>query len=164
MEALNSIGPGLDIAQVIQLAIAPVFTVAAIAGILNVLSTRLGRVIDRARIVETRIPHAKSDDQRRILHAEAELHWHRIRVIHRAIQLSVSGVLMICLVIVALFVGQFVSINLSTLIAVLFVVAMLSVILGLIFLLFEIGLATKRMRLGIETVLQGTENDIQDRE
>lgn len=154
MQAINSMAAGFEIGQVIQLAITPVFTVAAIAGLLAVLSTRLGRIIDRARIIESRIPHARTDEQRQLLSAEAASSWFRIRVIHRAIQLSVSGALMICLVIVALFVGQFVSVNLSTLIATLFVLAMLSIIAGLICLLVEIGHATRRMRQGIEAALE----------
>ena len=36
-----------SIASVIQLAVAPVFLLAGIAGLLGVLSTRLGRIIDR---------------------------------------------------------------------------------------------------------------------
>ena len=40
-----------NIAVVIQLAVAPVFLLAGIAGMLNVLSVRLGRVVDRARVV-----------------------------------------------------------------------------------------------------------------
>ena len=37
------------IAGVIQLSVAPVFLLAGIAGMLNVLSVRLGRVVDRAQ-------------------------------------------------------------------------------------------------------------------
>lgn len=157
MDIFAPVGSGLEIGRVIQLAITPVFTVAAIAGLLSVLSTRLARVIDRARLVEARIPGASSEEQRELLCAEAASQWLRIRTIHRAIQLSVAGALMICLVIVALFVGQFVTVNLSTLIAVLFVLAMLSVITGLLFLLYEIGHATRRMRQGIEAAVQGIE-------
>ena len=59
------------LAQVIQLAVAPVFLLAGIAGLLGVLSTRLGRIIDRARVIERRIPSAKRDEQRELLQAEA---------------------------------------------------------------------------------------------
>lgn len=156
MDLIDSITPGFEIGRVIQLAIAPVFTVAAIAGILSVLSMRLGRIIDRARVVEARIPHARDEEQRELLHTEADSNWYRFRIIHRAIQLCTSGALMICLVIVALFVGQFSALNLSVLIAVLFVLAMLSVIAGLICLLVEIGHATKFMRQGMETVLEAS--------
>ena len=52
MEPISSVE---TIATVIQLAVAPVFLLAGIAGLLNVLSIRLGRVVDRVRVVETRL-------------------------------------------------------------------------------------------------------------
>ena len=42
-----------DLAGVIQLAVAPVFLLAGIAGFLSVMSGRLGRVVDRARVVQS---------------------------------------------------------------------------------------------------------------
>ena len=93
------------IAQVIQLAVAPVFLLAGIAGLLTMLSGRLGRIIDRARVVERRIPLAKRDEQKQLLSQETSALWARIRLVNWAIRLCVSGALMVCLVIVALFVG-----------------------------------------------------------
>lgn len=148
---------GLDIAQIIQLSIAPVFTVAAIAGLLAVLSNRLGRVIDRARIIETRIPQVDDEERRQRLIEETSALWSRIRLINWSMRLCVGGALMICLVIVTLFVGQFVTSDISAIIATLFVLAMLSVIAGLILMLTEVGIATKRMQQGMETALQGGE-------
>ena len=37
------------IAQTIQLALAPVFVLVALGNIMNILSTRLARVVDRSR-------------------------------------------------------------------------------------------------------------------
>ena len=42
------------IAQTIQLALAPVFVLVAMGNILNLLSSRLGRVVDRARSLQDR--------------------------------------------------------------------------------------------------------------
>ena len=39
----------------IQLAVAPVFLLTAVSGMIGVVSTRLARIIDRARIVEERV-------------------------------------------------------------------------------------------------------------
>ena len=142
------------IAQVIQLAVAPVFLLAGIAGMLGVLSTRLGRIIDRARLVEIRIPRAQTEDQRKLLIGETSALWSRIRLMNWAIRLCVSGALTICLVIVSLFVGDFAGINISTVIALFFVTAMLLLISGLVCLLFEIGIATRRLRQGMEIALQ----------
>src|SRR6267154_168567 len=43
------------IAHVIQLAIAPVFLISGVATLLSVLANRLGRIVDRARVLETKL-------------------------------------------------------------------------------------------------------------
>jgi hypothetical protein len=145
------------LAGVIQLAVAPVFLLAGIAGLLNVLSTRLARIIDRARVIERRVPQAKSDEQRQLLHGETSTLWTRIALINWAIRLCVSSALVVCVVIVALFVGDVVAFNIAALIAILFVVAMLLIIVGLVFLLREISVATKHMRAGMELALEDSD-------
>jgi hypothetical protein len=155
MEPIESISA---IAGVIQLAVAPGFLIAGIAGLLNVLSTRLGRIIDRARVIERRIPLAKREEQIQLLRAETTTLWTRIDLINWAIRLCVSGALTVCLVIVALFVGDFVSFNISVVIAILFVVSMLLVIAGLVFLLREIAVSARTMRQGLEIALEGSQD------
>jgi len=142
------------LANVIQLSVAPVFLLAGIAGLLNVLSTRLARIVDRARVIERRIPQAKSEKQRQLLHGETSTLWTRIALINWAIRLCVTSALIVCVVIVALFVGDFVAFNIAALIAILFVVAMLLIIVGLVFLLREISVATRHMRAGMELALE----------
>lgn len=147
------------VAQVIQLAVAPVFLLAGIAGLLGVFSTRLGRIIDRARIIEVRIPQARNEEQQQLLHGETASLWSRIGLMNWAIRLCVSGALMVCLVIVTLFVGDLTAFNIAALIAVFFVTAMLLIIAGLVCLLREIGISTRRMRQGMEVALQGVAPD-----
>src|SRR6185295_13670166 len=142
------------VAQVIQLAVAPVFLLAGIAGLLGVLSTRLARIIDRARVIERRIPQAKNDEQRALMRRETKVLWRRIALINWAIRLCISGALAICLVIVALFLGEFVALNIGVIVAVLFVAAMVLIIAGLMFLLAEVGLSTRHMRAGMELALE----------
>jgi type IV secretory pathway VirB6-like protein len=142
------------IAEVIQLAVAPVFLLAGIAGLLGVLSTRLARIIDRARVIERRIPQAKSDQQRTVMRRETKVLWRRIALINWAIRLCISGALSVCLVIMALFLGEFVAVNISVIVAVLFVLAMVLIVSGLMFLLSEVNLSTRHMREGMELALE----------
>ena len=58
------------VAEVIQLAVAPVFLLAGIAGMLGAFSTRLARIIDRARVIERRIPQVKLEEKRALLRRE----------------------------------------------------------------------------------------------
>jgi uncharacterized protein DUF2721 len=150
------------IAEIIQLSVAPVFLIAGIAGLLGVLSTRLGRIIDRARVIERRIPQAKNDQQRALLRAETTVLWTRISLINWAIRFCVTGALTICLVIVALFVGDFVEFNLSVAVALLFVVAMALLITGLVFFLREVSVSTRHMREGMEIALESGAADPPD--
>lgn len=142
------------IAGVIQLAVAPVFLLAAVAGLLSVLSTRLGRIIDRARVIERRIPQVEREEQLNLLRTETTTLWRRIALINWAIRFCVTGALAVCCVIMALFVGEFVVFNIAALIAVLFVVAMALLITGLVFLLREVNVSTRHMRQGMEIALE----------
>ena len=151
------------LAKVIQLAVAPVFLLAGIAGLLGVLSTRLARIIDRARIIERRIPAAKSDDQRTLMRRETKVLWRRIALINWAIRLCIAGALSVCLVIMTLFLGEFVSVNIALIVAVLFVTAMVLIVTGLLFLLSEVSLSTSHMREGMELALEDPAGDTRTR-
>jgi hypothetical protein len=141
------------LAEVIRLAVAPVFLLAAIAGLLGVLSTRLGRIIDRARVIERRVPQVKGEDAQQLMRAEAASLWARTRLINWAIRLCVSGALTISLVIIALFIGDFTQWNIAVLIALMFVAAMLFIVSGLICFLREVGVSIRQSREGIELML-----------
>jgi hypothetical protein len=59
--ALTPLDPD-TITHGIQLAVAPVFLLTAVAGMIGVVAGRLARIIDRARVVEKRV-RATTDDQ-----------------------------------------------------------------------------------------------------
>jgi len=147
---MEHFAPITTISEAIQLAVAPVFLLTGIGAILSVLTTRLGRVVDRARLVERRIPQVSSDDYRDLLRSETRVLWRRIGIINWAIRLSVSSALTICLVVMCLFLGDFGLFDMGSLIAVLFVVAMGLLIAGLLFLLFEVSISTRKMQQGVE--------------
>ncbi len=151
MEQLNTI---TTIATVIQLAVAPVFLLAGIAGLLNVLSTRLGRVVDRVRVVETRLSKETHEEHRSLLQSETNSLWNRIRLVDWSIRTFVAGALIVSLVIVALFLSELAHVNLSGFISFLFVCAMCSVILGLLMFLFEVSVSTRSIREGIDSMIK----------
>jgi len=144
------------IAGVISLAVAPVFLLAGIAGLLAVMSTRLGRITDRARVIERRIPESGGPEHEKALYDEAISLWERTRIINWAIRLCTLGALAVCLVIVMLFVGELVAFNTTIFVASLFMAAMLFIISGLVLFLREVGIATGRMQLGMEATFSGS--------
>ena len=142
-----------EISQVIQLAVAPVFLLAGISGFLSILSHRLSRSVDRARVVDRLIHEVDTEEHLKHLKKEYKILLRRTSVINWAIRLSVGSALMICLVIMCLFVGDFTSLNLSEVIAYLFIVAMVMVIFSLLLLIYEVNISTKNIRHSVvETI------------
>jgi hypothetical protein len=140
----NTIG---EVSHVIQLAVAPAFLLTAIAAMMTVMTNRLGRLIDRARLLESRLEHGPNENIA-LLHADLGTLSHRAKLINIAITLCTSTAIMICSVIAILFLGNFFQFNMSIPIALLFILAMLLLVIGLIIFLREIFIATANLRIG----------------
>lgn len=135
------------VAQVIQAAVAPVFLLAGVGATLNVLATRIGRIIDRARIMEDRLLSA-TPEFARDLHARLRVLSRRATLINRAIALCVLSGLLVSLVVAALFVSALLRIELAAPIAVVFVIALLSLATALLLFLREVFIATAALTFG----------------
>jgi hypothetical protein len=138
METIPSIS---TVSHVIQLAVAPVFLLSGVGAILAVLINRLGRIIDRYRVLENSSPKAGAGEET-VAHVEMAILSQRARLIHWAISLCTIGALFICIVIATLFIGSMLRVGVSQLIALMFIGAMLALIAGLLSFLREISLAT----------------------
>lgn len=136
-----------DPAQVIQLAIGPVFLLTAVAGTLNVLATRIGRIIDRARTLEAKLEGARPEEAEE-LHKLLRVLSRRATLVNRAIGLSVTSGLLVALVVAALFVSNSLGIDLDVPITITFVIALLSLAAGLVYFLREVILSTSSLTFG----------------
>ncbi len=137
----------LDIAHTIQQAVAPVFLLSGVAAMLNVLTSRLARVIDRARSMEGEYHDLPRGDERHVMRDRLAVLSKRSRLINRAITLCTVCALLVCLLIVTLFVSALLDVSGSRWIAGLFVLAMLALIGGLVTFLQEISIATASVRI-----------------
>jgi hypothetical protein len=140
-----------DVARAIQLSTAPVFLLLAISGLLGVLATRSGRVIDRARRLEALPPSFPPDvAEARAARVRDELVvlGRRAVLVNRAIALCVFSALSVAAVIVVLFLGVFLSEAFTLLVSIIFIVALLSLCGALLILLHELRLATLHLRIG----------------
>ncbi len=136
-----------NVAHFIQLAIAPVFLLTAIAGMLAVLTNRLGRIIDRARVHEGRLRDAPPEEITEIA-AKLAMQSRRAKLISRAIALCIATAILICTVIIVLFLGAFFQFGAAIPIALLFIAAMTTFVAGLLLFIREIYLATVNLRIG----------------
>jgi len=157
---------GNSIAYIIQLAVAPVFLLAGIAGFLAVMSGRLGRIIDRERVIARRIAsqqnsqhsgqHSgqnsgqKSSEQLQVSQQEHRVLMKRARITNRAIGLCTGSALIVCALITSLFIDDFFNLGFSKLVVTLFILALLLLIFALLLFLREIQLATQTLKIAKE--------------
>ena len=136
-----------NVGQAIQLAVAPVFLLTAIGALLGVMTSRLGRVIDRARLLEKRLEEA-SGQNAAALQKHLKILSRRAKLINLAITFCTITALLVCSVIAILFLGSFVRFDFSVPVAILFILAMILLVMGLLWFLREVFLATASLRIG----------------
>lgn len=143
-----------DLAHIIELAVAPVFLIAGIGAFLNVMTSRLARIVDRSRTLEAR--SSEDLDQTEIERVRSELSILDKRTVYaqRAIFLFSFAALLVCFVVATLFIGDFVDLAVSALVALMFIAAMFAMIGGLALFLMEISIATRTLRVRPELFLK----------
>ena len=123
-----------DIARIIQLAVAPVFLLTAIGTILSALNNRLGRIVDRRRVLLDRLRTPPGEEAVRVKEDIEEL------------SLLVAGA----------FLGVFITADIAKVVGTLFILAMFALIGSLGMFLREIFLAVKggRHQLTLDDVIK----------
>lgn len=140
--------PGLtQLAQIIQLAVAPVFLLAGLGAFLNVCAGRLARIVDRARKLEPRIFESRGEEHDRLIR-EVRMLDRRIGVVNAAIFTTVLSALLISAVVILLFAAFLTGYRFGTAIALLFIAAMVCTGLGFAIFLHETRLGTRSVRIG----------------
>lgn len=153
------IDPGISgIAHIIQLAIAPVFLLAGLGSLINVVATRLARVVDRVRKLEADLPEA-DEDLREVELRELAVLDRRITLCHWSVGLCTAAALLICLVVMILFIANLVALHFAIPVSLLFIAAMASVTLGLSLFLLEVTIATRFVRVNEKFLMRRRPRD-----
>jgi CBS domain containing-hemolysin-like protein len=139
-----------DVARLIQVALTPIFLISAIGVTLNVLTSRLARIVDRARTMENELCRPDYQPGGRDLPLALGVLARRAHYINAAITMITVSALFIALVVVMLFVNAFAHWELSAFIAIMFILSMLSFAAALTSFLIEVRIATTTLRIGIE--------------
>lgn len=132
-----------DLSHAIQLAVAPVFLLTAISTLINAMNGRLGRIVDRRRVVQRRIQEQPTHDHRADFETELSLLARRGRLIYVAIFSEALSALLVCVVVTAAFVGTLLHVDLAVAVAATFILALLSLIVGLGLFLREVYMAVQ---------------------
>lgn len=147
-----------QVAQTIQLALAPVFLLAGIGAFLNVCVGRLARIIDRARMVEKLVLSTRGQEHDRMV-SEIRVLNRRMSVVNAAIFLSVASACAICLVVILLFAAELFDAHMGRVIAILFSLAMVLLAAAFATFIQEIRLASRTIHIRNEVLYHQAESD-----
>ena len=134
------------VASAIELSLAPAFLLSATAAMVGVMTSRLGRIVDRTRQLSAEV-EARPESSRATVYDELRTLSKRAKLISRAITLSVLAALLICAIVAALFINTFLERDTARLIAWGFAAAMIAFFVALLMFLREIMLATRAFRI-----------------
>lgn len=136
--------PGL--AHTIQLALAPVFLLNGIAAILSMLTGRLTRIVDRARLIEEQFT-ARDDPRHKRQVDELRLLDRRMWTVNTAIFLVTASAVALCTVVAIMFLARLAGFGFARTLAVMFALSLLLLIAGLVLFLIEVRLAVRAIQV-----------------
>lgn len=135
-----------EIAEIIQLAVAPVFLLAGIGAFLNVCASRLARIVDRARTLEPLVLNSQGHEHDRLV-GDIRVLDRRMGLVNRAISLTVLSAVLVCAVVVLLFSAGLADLHAGTAIGLLFIASMVSLAVGFFIFLVETRVAARSVRI-----------------
>lgn len=136
----------VQVAQIIQLAVAPVFLLAGVGAFLNVCALRLARIVDRARTVQPAVLQTRGSEHDEAVR-ELRVLDRRMWLVSWAIFLTVLSAVLVCAVVVLLFAGGLTGAHVGTAISLLFIGSMVSLAIGFALFLFETRFALRNVRI-----------------
>ena len=136
-----------NLANAIQLAMAPVFLLTGIAALLSVMTGRLARIIDRGRAFADGKVFVSQDNV--LIALERQTLEPRRRLTSVAITATTIAALLVCMVIAGLFVEVVLETPLEWLISAFFAAAMFALVVGLAVFLREVHIAMRTVRIAV---------------
>lgn len=124
--------------EIVQLSLAPVFLLAAIGAMMNVMTSRLIWIATRIEAIERAM---ETGEGGRLGEEIPALQQRRVYA-QRAVMFSTASALTICVVVGLLFVSAFIRPQIGTLTAIAWIVTMGFLMVGLVLFLFETRLAS----------------------
>jgi hypothetical protein len=146
--------PLTDLIPTLQLAIGPVILISGVGLILLSMTNRFGRVIDRSRILTEDLRRAPRAARPKIL-AQLRILSMRARIVRAGITLAALSVLLAAILIITLFLGALLKLDMAAMIVILFVLCMLSLISSLLLFISDMSLSLRAFWLEMPPEARG---------
>ncbi len=145
-ELLQRTSSSMRVQQMVELSLTPAFLLAGIGAVMNVMMGRLIWIAERIERLEARL----RDNQSAVVPNELTRLRRRRQLAQRAVMFSTGAALCICVVIALLFVSAFITPQIGTVTAIVWITAMLLLILGLLHFAQETVMAASAQKKAAE--------------
>lgn len=140
-----------EIIPTLQVAIGPVILISGVGLLLLTMTNRLGRAIDRARLLAREV-HDRPDAERGRVVAQVATIYRRARLLRLMITLAGLSVLLASVLIIVLFLAALLGRNYGLAICFVFIACMASLIGSLVLFIYDIHLSLVALRLELRQV------------
>jgi anti-sigma-K factor RskA len=130
----------------LQVAIGPVILISGVSLLLLSMTNRLGRAIDRARLL-TETHRKGTEEDRARAKGQMEILWQRAKLIRAGIVWAASAVLLVAVLIISLFISTLLGWETGVVIAILFGSSMVALVMALVYFIRDINLSLHALKL-----------------
>lgn len=138
------------VANVIQIAVTPVFMLVGISGFLAVLIARHGRTVDRSRALQKIQATSSAQDNLGSIRMEQARLARRMSLSHFAISMATFSAIIVCMVVATLFIGYLFALQVALLVSVQFILCMFMLSLAFSAFLGEVLVCTYTMQSALQ--------------
>lgn len=131
---------------VIQTSVGPVILISGIGLLLLSMTNRLGRIIDRSRLLVEALPRVAAAEQKHLT-AQLSVLYQRAKLIRLVIILSTTSVLLAGLLVISLFFAALLQLESAFFVVLCFILCMAALIASLLLFLVELQMSLHALRL-----------------
>jgi len=135
-----------NLVPVLQTAIGPAILVSGTGLLLLTMTNRLGRAIDRARVMGPQLAEAPAA-KRAVMEAQIAIIWRRAGQIRTAIAFAAGSALLAAVLVIALFVTALAGVAATAVVATLFIACMTSLVVSLAIFLYDVNRSLWALKL-----------------
>jgi hypothetical protein len=140
----------IDLVPILQIAIGPVILISGVGLLLLSMTNRLGRVIDRSRLLADGLRKSEPAERPRFT-SQLEVLSRRARLVRMAIILATFSMLLAAVLIIVLFLAALLRLEIGVIVIILFVGCLGSLIGSLIAFIGDVNLSLSALKLEIGT-------------
>jgi hypothetical protein len=138
-----------DLIPILQISIGPVILISGVGLLIGSMNNRLGRTIDRSRVLIEIRNRATDSTSRARQHDQLEILWRRAQILRTAITLAVFCVLLVAILIIVVFVGALVKLEIGFAVITLFIACLTSLIGSLLYFIRDVNMSLHALEMEI---------------